>query len=327
MKTRLLTFLLFLVTAPAFADTFGTGDNQFTIDFVTVGNPGNPADTTGDPNPAGAVPYVYNIGKYEISRDAIEKANLEGGLGITLADMSFVTGGTRAEMPATEVTWNEAARFVNYLNTSQGYPAAYKFGKQPGEVGYDPNANISLWQAGDPGYDANNLFRNSLAHYSLPSTDEWYKAAYYDPNANGGAGGYWDYPTGSDSIPTPVASGTDAGTAVWGQVGGPADTRLAGGLSPYGTMAQGGNVLEWEEDGFLFWGDPSAERSLQGGYWWNYGVHISPLALSATSRGSADPNNEEFFNGFRVASIPEPSTAYLGALSTIGLLRWRRRAN
>jgi len=38
MKTHLFTFLLVLVTAPAFADTFGSGDNQFTIDFVTIGN-------------------------------------------------------------------------------------------------------------------------------------------------------------------------------------------------------------------------------------------------------------------------------------------------
>ena len=35
------------------ADTFGSGSNAFDIDFVTIGNPGNAADTTGDPNPAG----------------------------------------------------------------------------------------------------------------------------------------------------------------------------------------------------------------------------------------------------------------------------------
>ena len=35
------------------ADTFGSGANTFNIDFVHIGNPGNPADTTGSPNPAG----------------------------------------------------------------------------------------------------------------------------------------------------------------------------------------------------------------------------------------------------------------------------------
>jgi hypothetical protein len=56
------------------ADTFGSGANTFDIEFVTIGNPGNPADTTGSPNPAGKVDYVYRIGTYEISRDMITKA-------------------------------------------------------------------------------------------------------------------------------------------------------------------------------------------------------------------------------------------------------------
>jgi len=34
-----------------------------TLDMVTVGNPGNSADTTG----YGAVPYEYRIGKYEVT--------------------------------------------------------------------------------------------------------------------------------------------------------------------------------------------------------------------------------------------------------------------
>ncbi|MHC5191365.1 MAG: formylglycine-generating enzyme family protein, partial [Planctomycetota bacterium] len=39
-----------------------------TIDWVTVGNPGNIADTTfGSPNPCGAVDYEYQIGKYEVT--------------------------------------------------------------------------------------------------------------------------------------------------------------------------------------------------------------------------------------------------------------------
>jgi hypothetical protein len=67
--------------ASAVADTFGAGPNSFQIDFVTVGNPGNPPDA--NPNPAGAVPYDYRIAKYEISEQMIDKANSEGGRGIT----------------------------------------------------------------------------------------------------------------------------------------------------------------------------------------------------------------------------------------------------
>jgi len=96
------------------------------MDFVTIGNPNNAADTTGSPNPVGSVAYTYNIGKYEVSRDMVLKASSDGGLGLTLADMTSY-GGNGASHPATGISWNEAARFVNYLNTSKGYQAAYNF--------------------------------------------------------------------------------------------------------------------------------------------------------------------------------------------------------
>jgi formylglycine-generating enzyme required for sulfatase activity len=189
------------------ADTFGSGANTFDIEFVTIGNPGNAADTTGNPIPAGKVDYTYRVGKFEISEQMIEKANGLGGLGIT----KEIRG---ADKPATAVSWNEAARFVNWLNTSTGSPPAYKFDIQPGEAGYSANANIELWTISDPGYNPNNLYRNSLARYFLPSAHEWYKAAYYEPIS----GVYYDYPTASDNAPTPVVSGTMAGTAVYNQL-------------------------------------------------------------------------------------------------------------
>ena len=65
-----------LVGSRAVADTFGSGANSFSIDFVTIGNPGNPPDA--NPNPAGAVPYEYRIGKYEIFEQMIDKANALG---------------------------------------------------------------------------------------------------------------------------------------------------------------------------------------------------------------------------------------------------------
>ncbi len=201
-----------LMATNAVAETFGVGENEFSIEFVTIGNPGNPGDPTVNPSPGGSVPYEFQIGKYEVGRDMVTKANAEGGLGITLADMTSL-GGNGPDRPATGVSWNEAARFVNWLNTSEGFPAAYKFSMQPGQFGYNANTNILLWQAGDPGFNAANPFRNSLARYALPSVHEWHKAAYYDPSA----GNYFVYPTASDSAPTPVISGTTAGTAVYSQ--------------------------------------------------------------------------------------------------------------
>ena len=45
------------------ADVFNMPAGQTSLQFVTVGNPGNVADTSG----YGAVPYVYQMGKYDVT--------------------------------------------------------------------------------------------------------------------------------------------------------------------------------------------------------------------------------------------------------------------
>ena len=102
-----------IVTTASFADTFGTRPNQFTIDFVTIGNPANIPDNTGNPKPAGSVLNIFRIGQFEISRDMVAQANDSGKLAITVDAMRY--WDARPEMPATGVSWNEAARFVNYV--------------------------------------------------------------------------------------------------------------------------------------------------------------------------------------------------------------------
>lgn len=310
--TILLATLLCISSADrAFGAIFGSGANTFNIDFVPIGNPGNPADATGNPNPAGSVAYSFDIGKHEISEDMINKANAEGGL--------FLTKDSRGlDKPATNLTWNEAARFVNWLNTSTGSPRAYKFALNPGDAGYTANAqanqNIVAWAPGDPGYNPNNLYRNSLAAYWLPSVDEWYKAAYFDPTS----GVYYDYATGSDVAPTFVDNGTTAGTAVYNRPfnTGPADITNAGGLSPYGTMAQDGNVFEWAESDAISPNGPVGDsRVYRGGYWSSIATH-----LLSTAQFSQVATGSENVRGFRVATVPEPSAVMLLALASLGAL-------
>jgi sulfatase modifying factor 1 len=299
----LTIWLCGLTPKQATADAFGSGANSFDICFVTIGQPGNPADTTGLPNPGGSVPYVYRIGKYEISEQMIDKANALGGLGITK--------NTRGpDMPATSISWFEAARFTNWLNTSTGHAPAYKF---------DLAGDFQLWLPSDPGYNSMNLFRNSLARYVLPTADEWYKAAYFDPVANA----YWNYPTGSNVPPTPVASGTSPDTAVvmQGAFGTPADVTQAGGLSPYGTMAQGGNVFEWEETELDYLNNSvSANRGRRGGSW-----DTDPSALSSTGRFNIPPSSEVPSTGLRIVHLIAEPTGLALALSAFLLPLMCRR--
>jgi formylglycine-generating enzyme len=302
------------LAAPSFAAvvSFGSGANQFNMEFVTIGNPGNAADTTGAPNPAGAVGYEYGLGKFEVSEDMINKFNASQSLQITKDTRGTVK-------PATRVSWNEAARFVNWLNTSTGNQAAYKFTTS------GVNDDIALWTSGDAGYDVNNKYRNSLAKYVLPSYNEWYKAAYYNPTNST----YYDYANGSNTAPTAVASGTTAGTAVYDGQPGPADVMLAGGLSPYGVMGLGGNVFEWEESSFdLANSSGSSFRGMRGGGW----AFVSSN-LSSSSRTFNNPSGEGSIVGFRVASlpssappaVPEPSMMVIGTLFGLGGLMAKRR--
>jgi hypothetical protein len=233
------------------------------------------------------VAYNYNIGKYEISRDMISKANLAGGLGITLYNYSIPLY-MDPKRPATDISWTEAAKFVNWLNTSQGFVAAYKF---------DANGHFQLWSTEDPGYNSSNPYRNSLAKFFLPSTDEWYKGAYGTPE-----GTWYNFATGSDDPPVAIVEGTAPGTAVYNQGGlydGPADIDKAGGLSPFGTMGQDGNAVEWTESAFDEINDDPAElRSMNGGAW-NYGS----WGLGGSYRNApAGTLGEAASWGFRVAS-------------------------
>ena len=297
----LLTAFTLNIQPSAQADTFGTSGNEFTIDFVNIGNAGNAADTTT----YGAVPYAYRVGKYEITQDAITKATASGMANVT-------AGAYTGNQPAATISWYEAAAFVNWLNTSTGKQAAYN-------LTFSGSWSMALWsseQAWTAG--GTNLYRNKDAFYFLPSENEWYKAAYYNPAGTN----YFLYPTGSDTAPTPVASGTNGGSAVFqGVASVPAIVDSAGGLSPYGTMGQGGNVFEWNESAFDGSNSSSSEvRAIRGGDWGGPGVN-----LRSSDRGGDVPTVEDGSVGFRVASVPEPSTYVLVLMGAGALYLWKRR--
>ncbi len=315
-----LASVLALIVATTRADTFGSGTNTFTIDFVDVGNAGN-ADDAGagggvHSSPFGGVAYAFRMGTYEVSQDAITNATASGLMNVT-------AGVYSGNLPATNVTWYEAAAFVNWLNTSTGNQPAYNL---------NSNATaLTLWTAAeawdnDPGAGVElNLFRHKDARYFLPSEDEWYKAAFHQND--GATANYWDYATASNALPLPVAGGTAAGTVVYqngGGITGPAAVNNAGGLSAYGTMGQDGNVVERLESAFVGANDIASEnRAVRAGFW-----NSASTFLTSANRDSINPIGQNPNEGFRVASVvPEPTSAML-LLGTGGmwLLASRRRS-
>jgi formylglycine-generating enzyme required for sulfatase activity len=310
-NTITLTFLSLAIccASTACADTFGSGPNSFVIDFVTIGNPGNAPETVSVPNgrPHGAVDYTFRMAKYETSTDALNKANALSGLDIFHQGHEDVPPQFRYEpsKPAYFLSWYGAATFVNWLNTSTGNMPAYKF---------DNGGNFQLWEPSDPGYDPQNLFRNSLTNYVLPDVDEWFKAAYYD----GENDIYNDYPTGSSTPPDGIDFEDDPifdavfndgfeGTR-------PRDFMDVGIPSSYGTMGQGGNVWEWEETAKDYVNSsPTEGRAVNGGDWDNASSTQNPNSLWYLGKwhrnGPADPLTRTGI-GLRVASlaVPEPTT-------------------
>lgn len=312
---------LLMLCANSYADTFGSGTNAFTIDFVTVGNAGNADDagTTGIySSPFGGVAYEFRMGTYEISQDAIMKATASGMIGVT-------AGPWTGSQPATGIGWIGAAAFVNWLNVSTGHEPAYNLTYNYGWSTCLLWSSEDAWQLG-----GENLCRNKDAYYFLPSDDEWYKAAYH--KNDGATANYWDYPTGSDNVPDGIDyDGDQLFQAVFTQgyynQNHPNEiTNVGSASSSYGTFGQGGNVCEWVESANDGSNDsPMEAHPTWGGYWGLYSYSEIYLSSSYRSETAFGVSNAQ--TGFRVASVPEPSIAILVIGTEIAwLLKRRRRA-
>lgn len=313
-----------------------TAAEPITIPTVPVGNPGNAADPlTG--NLYGSVSYNYRIGTTEVTNaqyaaflnakaatDPLALYNTNMGSdargGIARSGVSgsytYAPKTNMADKPVNYVNWYDSIRFANWLNNGQGAgdteTGAYTL------LGGTPTPSNGL-----------SITRNPGATWFLTSENEWYKAAYHQPAAEGGdADSYWLYPTASNSAPT-IATADLVGNisnpganvanylsgADWNAQNGNLTTvGSAGPLSEsfYGTSDQGGNVFEWNEaliDG--------STRGLRGSSF----IFFHAGALQSLGWGNGVPMAEYVDIGFRVATVPEPSTAVL-AMVGCGLMLW-----
>ena len=325
---RALAAWMFLVLCPP--------AQGLVIDVVAVGNPGNVGELSGkgaggfgQDAVVGAVAQAFYMGSHEVTNaEYVEFLNARaasdprglysspmtadprGGIVRTGSEGAYryVSKPNMADKPVNFVGYLDAVRFTNWLHHGQGN----------GDT--ESGAYTVTGSGAQP--------RNADARWFLPSEDEWYKAAYYDPTRNSNKGGYYDYPTRSDAIPQPAVadaagmianSGPNvanyASQANWGGQRGHLTTVGSAGpaaTSYYGTNDQGGNVWEWNETPFGTTG-----RGVRGGSWDDVAS-----SMAARMRLSYDANDDTGtrFLGFRVATRTPPAPTIPGDLNGSGQL-------
>ena len=291
-----------------------TPSSSLTMEWVTVGDPGNVADTqvmNDGTSGYGAVSYAYQISKYEVTNaqyaeflNAVAAADPSG---LYNSHMRIARSGSPGSytydapfggsMPVTYVSFWDALRFANWLN--HGQPTGPQDATTTEDGAYTMDFDVT---------------RNPEATIVLTSEDEWYKAAYYD----GATRTYFAYPSGSDTptvcaTPGPTSNTANCDHAV---VSDPLNVgSYTGSPSPYGTFDEGGNVGEWNEN--------AVTGGTLGGV--RGGDYSSPTGYLASSRRGFDNATAELPNyGFRVVMVPEPGTGPLVVAALLALAGWRR---
>ena len=304
--------LLFVIPAHA----------EVTIDWVTVGDPGNACDTQAQ-GCFGAVAYTYQIGKYEVTNaqyaeflnavaatDTYALYNTSmgrayGGIARSGSSGSYTYSGIAGRETAGELRVVLRQRCASRTGCTTASRRGRKAARRP-KTAPTPWSQRIISRAC-------SITRNADAMIFLTSEDEWYKAAYYDA----GSASYFDYPAGSDTqttcaMPWTTANTANCGLAVSDLTDGGSYT---GSASPSGSFDQGGNLWEWNEAVINV-----VDRSFRGGsYYYSFSGD-----LAASHRDGNDPSSEYNDIGFRVASIAGPeavsSLSRMGVALTGGLL-------
>lgn len=297
------------------------------IDYQTIGNPGNTANTNG----WGAVTNVFKMAATETTNaqyvaflNSVDAAGNNPNSIYTASMGSSANGGITfnggaangakyspkagfESRPVTFVTWFSAARFANWLNNGATGTSSTETGA----------------------YTLNNatsgpiVARNTGAQVFLPSRDEWYKAGFYNGTT------YTTWATNSGTTPTAtVTNVTLANAANYGGSATPTVGPLAVGsytntTSAYGLYDMIGNVTEMTDT--INSGNTSQYQQFSGN-WTISSASITQWNATASARFALGTNNGGAL-GFRVAAVPEPGTIALAGMGIAGLagLDWMKR--
>ncbi|MGD8453336.1 MAG: SUMF1/EgtB/PvdO family nonheme iron enzyme [Phycisphaerae bacterium] len=322
-----------------------TASAEVVIDTVTIGNPGNAGELSGGPagDPfariTGAVDYVYDVSKYEVTAgqyteflNAVAATDTyalydtkmiewDEGCKIqrsgTSGSYAYSVAGEWANYPVNFVSYGDSARFANWLHNGQ--PTGAQDLSTTEDGAYYLNGAMS---------DAELVVvnRESDWRWAITTEDEWYKAAYH--KNDGVTGNYFDYPTSSDDVPSNDLVDPDPGNNANFRASGfdftvgPPNYRTEVGefensSSPYGTFDQGGNMFEWTES---LWSDGVDDyRGIRGGSW--FWGEFEMRAMN--SRFLAQQSGGSYMIGIRLSTIPEPASFLM--LCVAGLIASRRR--
>jgi len=297
------------------------------VAWVPVGDPGNAPDTAlhcepvgiGTPD-CGSVPYAYEISQYEVTNaqyaeflnavaasdplglyhPSMDADATAGGITRSGADGSYAYAAKAGfeNKPVVYVTFYDALRFANWLNNGEG----------------SADTETGSYTITAEGISLNTIARNEGATVVVPSENEWYKAAYYDPAGPG----YYEYPARTSTQTGCADPGADTGNSANcnGTQNGLTDVgAYALSDGPFGTFDQGGNAWEWT--------DPivSSGRGVRGGSWYS-----TPVGLAASTVQTLNPAAEFDGVGFRVARVvPEPAEPLLALAAGLLLAALRRR--
>jgi sulfatase modifying factor 1 len=321
------------------------------IPVVPIGNPGNPADMryldSGNPNGVGAVSYSFFMGKTEVTNTQyvaflnavastdpyglyntnMGSATTWGGIvrngssgNYTYSVKAVALNGSYSygEKPVVWVDWGDTLRFANWLH--HGQPSGQENATTTEDGAYTLNGAVSRTAL-------LAVTRNPGARWWLPNEDEWYKAAYH--KNDGATANYWNYPTRMDNEPDNNVPSLDTGNSAnfsfsnidttTGNSSYPATDAGAYTLSgsAYGTFDQGGNAEEWVET-LVEASNGTLLRRLRGGPW----LDNSQVMHAQYNYDAVFPDADGRFIGFRLAGVPEPRSAYVGALGMAMLSLW-----